>query len=116
MSKKQKVAYYVLLVIVSLLFVYSGIAKLLAQDMAVAGFAAIGLPVWFMYVIGAGEVLGGLGLWVRQTFRYAYEGLFLILAGAFFTTIPVAGFAVALFPLGTAVALGFIVWLHGKRA
>ena len=115
MTKKQKIAYYILLVIISLLFLSASIPKLLALPVEVQGFAQAGLPVWFMYVIGIGELCGVVGLWTRKFFRYAYEGLFIVLAGAFGTTWAFMGFLLALLPLAAAVALGFIVWLDGKR-
>jgi len=115
MTKKQKIAYYILLVITSALFVFSGISKLLTQPQAVEGFAMASLPVWFMYVIGIGEVAGAIGLWTKIFFRYAYEGLFLVLAGAFALTLAYFGVAMALFPLVAAIVLGLVAWLGNKR-
>ena len=114
MTKNQKVAYYILLVIISALFLVSGISKLMGQPEASAGFASVGLPVWFMYVIGIGEVFGAIGLWIRPLFRYAYEGLFVVLLGAFGTTLAVMGVAMAIFPLIAAILLGIVVCLHNK--
>ena len=115
MTKPQKITYYTLLVLVSALFLFSGISKLVAQPAAVQSFAQAGLPLWFLYAIGAGEVLGAIGLWIRPLFRYAYEGLFLVLLGAFGTTLTFVGAALALFPLAVGVALGVAVWLDRKR-
>ncbi len=84
--------------------------------MAVAGFAKIGLPIWFMHIIGIGEILGAIGLWVRPVFRYAHEGLFLVLAGAFGTSLAFLGLAIALFPLVVAILLGIVVWLNDKSS
>ena len=114
MTKKQKIAYYVLLVVVSGLFIFSAISKIIAVPAAVAGFTSIGLPMWFMYVIGLGELLGGMGLWIRPVFRYSSEGLFLVLLGAFGTTLVFMGPGMALFPLAVGVLLGLVVWLHKK--
>ena len=111
MTTKQKIAYYVLLVIISLIFLSASIPKLLALPIEIAGFAQAGLPVWFMYAIGIGELCGAIGLWTRAFFRYAYEGLFIVLAGAFGTTWAFMGFLPALFPLATAVMLGIVVYL-----
>src|ERR1700744_6391624 len=83
--------------------------------MDVAGFAAAGLPVWFMYVIGIGELAGAIGLWIPHFFRYAYEGLFLVLAGAFGTTLAFVSIPFALLPLIVAILLGILVWLHSKK-
>ncbi|MDE2037831.1 MAG: DoxX family protein [Patescibacteria group bacterium] len=115
MTTPQKTAYYVLLALVSALFLVSGVPKLLAQPMAVQSFAVAGLPVWLMYFIGAGEVIGAIGLWTRRFFRYAYEGLFVVLVGAVYATAVYVSVPMALFPLGVAIALGFVIWLHNKR-
>ena len=114
MNKKHKVVYYVRLVVVSVLFAFSGITKLLGQPMSAAGFAMVGLPIWFMYVIGVGEILGVIGLWIRPLFRFAYEGLFAVLAGAFGTTLVFLGFGMSLFPLIVAIILAIVVHLHNK--
>jgi hypothetical protein len=114
MTKKQKIIYYVLLVVISGLFLFSGVPKLLTIPMAVAGFTKIGLPLWFMHIIGIGEIIGAIGLWIRPVFRYAYEGLFLVLAGAFGTTLVFIGFVMAIFPLVIAILLGVAVWLDNK--
>ncbi len=116
MTKKQKITYYVLLVIISLLFLSASIPKLLGMQIEVQGFAQAGLPVWFMYVIGTGELVGTIGLWTRKFFRYAYEGLFIVLAGAFGTTWAFMGFGPALFPVGAAVILSIIVKMHHRRS
>ena len=114
MTKKQKIVYYVLLTIISVLFLFSGFSKLFPSPMIISGFAVAGLPLWFVYLIGAGEVLGAIGLWIRSLFRFAYEGLFIILAGAFGVSAVYTGLLTAIFPLIFAVMLGIIVWLHKK--
>jgi uncharacterized membrane protein YphA (DoxX/SURF4 family) len=87
MTKMRQSIYYVLLVIVSAIFLLASFSKLSGNSMAEAGFTKIGLPIWFMYVIGIGELCGVVGLWIRPLFRYAYEGLFVVLAGAIVTTV-----------------------------
>lgn len=115
MTKTQKIVYYILKGLLTALFLFSAYSKLSGDPMAVAGFTMTGLPVWFMYVIGIGELLGPIGLWVRPVFRYAYEGLFIILAGAIGTTCAFLPGPIVLLPILTAVALGIVVWLHGKK-
>ena len=116
MTKKQKIAYYILLVILTLLFLFTAFDKLRGDPMAIAGFTQIGLPVWFMYLIGTGELLGAIGLWIRPVFRYAYEGLFIVLAGAIVTTAVFMPGPVVILPIVVAIILGIVVWLHGKGA
>ena len=55
--------------------------------MAVAGFALIGLPLWFMYTIGILEVLGAVGLWFPWPVPHTrMKASFVILIGAVITT------------------------------
>ncbi len=116
MTKTQKIVYNVLRVILTALFLFTAFDKLRDDPMAVAGFATIGMPVWFMYVIGVGELIGGIGLWFEKTFRYAYEGLFLVLLGAIVTTWIFVSKPVTLVPLVVAILLGILVWLHNKKS
>ena len=114
MTKAQKITYYILLVLMTALFLFTGYDKLSGDRMAVSGFAAVGLPLWFMYAIGILEILGAVGLWFKGLFRYAYEGLFVILIGAILTTVVFMGPVLAILPLVVAIVLGVIVWLHSK--
>ena len=45
-------------------------------------FGSMGLPGWFGGFIGGAELLGGLGLLVPPTVRWAARGLLAIMAGA----------------------------------
>ncbi|MDE1874586.1 MAG: DoxX family protein [Patescibacteria group bacterium] len=116
MTKTQKAVYYVLLVLVSALFVFSGVSKLMAVPVAVQSFTIAHLPIWFMYVVGIVEVLGAISLWMRSFVRASAIGLYIVLTGAFVTTWIYVNFATALFPLAVAVALGFILCLGKKRS
>ncbi len=115
MTKTQKGFYYALLVIVSAVFAFSGFSKVTGNPMVAAGFAVAHLPIWFMYFIGVAEIAGAIGLWIRPLAKWAAGGLFIILAGAVVTTAIYVSVSLALFPLITAVALGIVVWLGGKR-
>jgi uncharacterized membrane protein len=114
-DKNQKTIYYVLLVFVSGLFVLSGLAKLLSKPAAVEEFTSVGLPIWFMYLIGISEILGAICLWIKKLFEYASEGLFLVLVGAFGATMVSFGFLEALYPLSVFVLLYLLFWLNKKR-
>ena len=87
MTKKQKITYFILLVIVSAVFLLAAFNNFISSQAEMAAFTSAGLPLWFMYVIGIGELFGVIGLWTRRFFRYAYEGLFLVLLGNHLTHI-----------------------------
>jgi len=112
MTKKQKTTYYVLLVIISLIFLSASVPKLLGLQIEVTGFAQVGLPVWFMYCIGVGELLGVIGLWTKALFRYAYEGLFVVLIGAVILTVIYQGAVLAILPVVSIFILAYVVKLH----
>jgi uncharacterized membrane protein YphA (DoxX/SURF4 family) len=116
MTTTQKIIYYVLLVLVSVLFLFSGYSKLSSDPMAVAGFAQAHLPLWFMYFIGAAEVLGAIGLWIPKLAKWATYGLYIILAGAVVTTIIFVSTVLALMPLATAIVLYIITRLRTKKS
>lgn len=59
-----------------------GLAKLAGVPYVHASFAVLGLPAWFGYFIGAGEVLGAIGLFIQPLRLLAATGLFCIMAGA----------------------------------
>lgn len=82
MKKAKSIGVWVLIVLASLAFVSAGIGKLAGVEMLHSSFAAMGLPVWFGYFIGAAEVAGGLGLYWRKTSAWAAAGLFIIMVGA----------------------------------
>jgi len=46
-------------------FLAAGSFKLMGAPEMVQGFEKFGLPVWFMYFIGACEVAGAIGLWLK---------------------------------------------------
>ena len=84
MEKAKTVGVWVAIVLMSLAFLAAGSAKLAGVPMMHAEFATMGLPDWFAYFIGAAEVAGALGLYVRQTSAWAAAGLFIITLGAIY--------------------------------
>jgi putative oxidoreductase len=115
MTKTQKITYYVLLVIVTLVFLMASVPKLLAEPQAAAGFAVAGLPVWFMYLIGILEIVGLIGLWIPSFMDFAVIGLSIILIGAIVTTAAFMSVPFALFPLAVFLMLLGIAYLGRHR-
>jgi putative oxidoreductase len=115
MTKTKKIIFYILLVIVTALFLYTSYDKLSGDPMAKAGFAVAHLPVWFMYFIGVCELLGAIGLWIPKLRNWAAGGLFIILAGAVVTTLIFVSVPLAILPLVTAIVLWIVVRLGNKK-
>lgn len=69
-------------ILISLIFLASGLAKLLSLDFETAAFARWGYPEGFMYFIGTLEVAGAIGLWQRKLTALAGLGLCVLMLGA----------------------------------
>jgi hypothetical protein len=115
MTKTNKVIYYVLMVLVSALFLFTAYAKLTGDAQQIAGFAQAHLSIWFMYFIGACELLGVIGLWIPKLQKWAVWGLMIIMVGAIVTTAIFVSVAMAILPLVVGVLLYFINCLGKKR-
>lgn len=109
MTKSKKIVYYVLKVLISALFIFAAIPKLMADPMAVAGFTAAGLPLWFVYLIGISEVVGVIGLWIPFLRNWAALGLSVVLIGAITLTAIFVSIPMAILPLVALIVLGVVV-------
>jgi hypothetical protein len=83
----------------------------------------IAWPAWFLYFIGAAEVLGGLGLVLPGLARIrpgltplAAAGLVIIMVGAVVSTLAVGGGAGALFPLVVGALAAFVAYGRTRLA
>lgn len=92
-------------ILLLLIFVASGSAKLASLEFELVAFARWGYPLWAMYLIGVVEVLGGLLLlWPRLSALVA-AGLGCFMVGAIATHVvhaewPMAAVATAIMALG----------------
>lgn len=68
----------------ALAYVAAGAAKLAGVPEMHASFAALGLPGWFGYFIGACEIAGAIGLFIRPLSGLAAMGLAIIMVGALY--------------------------------
>lgn len=82
---------WILQALLAAMFIFSGGHKLMDLAGTMKMFGSMGMPGWFGGLIGAAEVLGGIGLLVPRTVRPAAMGLIVIMIGAVFmhaTKIP----------------------------
>ena len=70
------------LVLLAIPLLLAGGAKLAGVPQLHASFALLGLPAWFGYFIGAAEVAGAIGLFIRPLRLLAAAGLALVMLGA----------------------------------
>ena len=106
---------WILHVILAIIFIKAGFDKLRNLDGTLKMFGGLGLPAVLGAVVGAAELLGGIGLLVPRTVRPAAIGLIIIMIGALVmhaTKIPggIAGGAFA-----GALLLGLVVVVLLRR-
>ena len=82
MSFLQRYGVLIASAVLALIVGAAGIAKLMGVPMVHQSFGILGLPSWFGYFIGACEVAGAIGLFIRPLSRLAAAGLAIIGAGA----------------------------------
>lgn len=75
----------VLTVLLTLVFLGSGILKLTGAEQIRQGFENWGYPVLFMYLIGLCEVAGAIGMWLSRFSHAAKICFLLLMAGAALT-------------------------------
>ena len=99
-------------VVLALIVAGAGVAKLMGVPMVHASFAKLGLPVWFGYFVGAAEIAGAIGLFIRPLAVWAAGGLAIIGLGAVYyhVTHPPLSEGIA-----AMVVLALAVFLTVKR-
>ena len=80
--KPRVLGAWILQALLAVAFVKSGYSKLANLGATGQMFGGLGLPTWFGTLIGAAELLGGIGLLVPRTVRLAALGLMAIMIGA----------------------------------
>lgn len=111
--RRGTVALWCLQVLCTGVFVMAAIPKLTADPQAVAGFAALGLGTTGMYLIGALELAGAVGLLVPRLAGPAGLGLVALMIGAVLSTLLVLGAGMVAFPAAVLVLVAIIAW--GRR-
>ncbi len=104
----MKIGLWICLGLSSAAFAAAGLAKLAGVEQLHMSFAAMGLPAWFGYFIGACEVAGAVGLWLRRTSVLASAGLFFIMLGAIYFHVVYDAVANAVPALVLALLMVFI--------
>jgi putative oxidoreductase len=89
-----------------------GIAKLAGVPYVHSSFPQLGLPAWFGYFIGACEVLGPIGLFIRPLSALAAAGLGIIMIGA---TYYHATYTPVVQALPAIVLVALCVYIFAKR-
>lgn len=116
-SVKQRgrgnIALWCLQVLCAGVYVMAAIPKVTADPQAVAGFATLGLGTVGMYLIGALELAGAIGLLIPRLAGPAGLGLVALMIGAVLSTLLVLGASMVAFPAAVLVLVAIIAW--GRR-
>lgn len=107
------IALWVLQVVAAGVFVLAAVPKLTADPQAVAGFTAMGLGIAGMYIIGALEVAGAIGLLIPRLSGLAGSALIALMVGAVISTLLVFGPGMVALPAAVLVLVAIIAW--GRR-
>ncbi|MEO9945735.1 MAG: DoxX family protein [Paraglaciecola sp.] len=78
----KKILLWVPLVLLGLVMILAGGAKLAGLPEVHASFAKMGLPQWFGYFIGLAELLAGIAMFVRKWTTLAATGVIPVMIGA----------------------------------
>jgi hypothetical protein len=112
-------ALWIVQVLLALLFLFAGGAKLVMPPEALKG--PVAFPVLFLRFIGVCEILGALGLILPGLLRIrpgltalAAAGLVIIMIGATVTSLVGGTVGIALFTLALALVLGLVAYCRWK--
>jgi len=78
----KKYGFYSALTLLTALFLMAGVTKVSGAEMHIETFTRYGLPVAFMYFIGAAEIAGAIGIWFTKISALTASGLISIMLGA----------------------------------
>lgn len=83
--KALKITYWITTALVGAQFLMASIMYLTMNEQITAGFALLGMPVWFITLLGTAKLLGGIGIVLPTPTRlkeWTYVGIAFILLGA----------------------------------
>jgi len=109
MEKWKRILIWTGQILFGFLFILIGLTKVQASTSVIAQFEGWGIPMAdkAIYIVGAIEICGGIGLLIPRTARLAATGLVVVMAGAFVTHLVNAEWARLIVPLlfGTLLIL-----------
>jgi putative oxidoreductase len=112
----RRIAYFVAIGLLVVLFAFQGGSKVFALDHEVKAFTERwGYPLWFMYVIGTLELMGLVGLMLPAFRPFAALGLIGLMVGAAATHIRVGEWFALPLPLVAAALAGYVAWHDRDR-
>jgi uncharacterized membrane protein YphA (DoxX/SURF4 family) len=115
-GRVANITLWILQVMAAVIFVYTGLPKVMADPAMVAGAEAMGLGTVGLYLVGAAELAGAVALltpWLSGLAGSAFVGLMI---GAVITTVATSGLSPEVaFPAGVLVLVAVIAWGRRRR-
>jgi uncharacterized membrane protein YphA (DoxX/SURF4 family) len=108
-------ALYLVSAFLTIVFLNAGWPKFYDSSGWARAFASWGFPVWFQFLVGGIEVLGGVLLLVPPTAIYAAAALAVIMLGAMGTHIVHGDPSAIYHEAGPLVLLGAVIYMHWRR-
>lgn len=99
--------------LLGLFFIIAGGKKLLGQEAQIDSFFRWGYPLWFLYLIGVVELVGGIGLFFPQLRLYAVMVLSITMVGASMTHLKAGEVAAIPVPVVLLLLLLLLAWTMG---
>ena len=112
MSKGQKIAMWVISGLLTALFLFAGLPKLLTPAKMLSQWP---YAPWFLTVVGVCETLGAIGLLIPRLAALAAAGLCGIMIGAVYTLVSHHMMKELPFPIVTFCLLMLVIFLRRKE-
>lgn len=113
MSKGQKIAMWVISGLLTALFLFAGLPKLLTPDKIMPQWV---YARWFLTFIGVCETLGAIGLLIPRLAALAAAGLSVIMIGAVYTLVAHHIYNQLPIPIVVFILLMVVIFLRRKEA
>lgn len=110
-SKKMRIILWILIGLLALQLLVAAGFKLAGTQESKDNFERWGYPDWFRLVVGAGEVLATILLFLPQTRFWAAGGIVLEMIGAVITHVRIQEYAMVGAPVMLLVLAAAIAWL-----
>jgi putative oxidoreductase len=112
MSKGQKITMWVVSILLTALFLFAGLPKLLMPEKMMSQWV---YARWFLTVVGTCETLGAIGLLISRLAALAAAGLCGIMIGAVYTLVAHHMYKELPFPIVTFCLLMLVISLRRKE-
>ena len=112
MSKGQKIAMWIISGLLTALFLFAGLPKLLMPGKMLPQWP---YAPWFLTLIGVCETLGAIGLLIRRLAALAAAGLSVIMIGAVYTVVTHQQAKELPVPIVTFILLMLVIFLRRKE-